>query len=776
MRLIAFKIKNFRSIISTDWNYLSNDNITGLIGQNESGKTSVLESLICFYEGKITDDMLRSDLSFPEVSCRFEFGQGLIGKYLKTERLPKELIPLIENLETIEITRKWNNDKSSDIFISEEQISDYYEILNKEKRDRRKEIDLKISEILKAYTIVSEKRKELETKKTIVEDRQITITNEIAPLEKNIWRRSRKQNLKAEYDEELEPLKTEFENNQLQIEELKNKISEIEKEQSTQSPLASVAIDIDTNSNNYETTIAVKDDALSSVRELEQQFNLATNPAERKILQQQLEEARTIYSEANEKVSRIYLKLNKQKLIAEKLFAGINLENAKNEAEKELNKESEFYSQISMGRELFKFIPTFEFFEDFSSLLPNRIDLEDLMNENTSIEGYKAAKNFLIVSGLNPGFFEEKNNRILKQKIEKLNNELTIDFRDYWRQKVSNENQININFELEHYDYTHPEKSGKPYLEFWIKDRNERLYPKQRSRGVRWFLSFYLELKASALDGLKNKILLIDEPGLSLHARAQEDVLKVFEDLKEKMQILYTTHSPHLIDVNKLYRLLAVQRANEDDFYSETKIIDSKSLDEASTDTLSPVYALMGTKLNDQQFIQEKNNIIVEDIAAYYYYNAFMRLKDPNYKLYFLPSTGIANVSILANLLLGWKIHYVIVLDDDIEGKEVYENFKKEVYFDDNELFNNHVLKIDGIQGPEDILSTIDFKKYVLKKRVGITELNSEYVRNNELSGSVLASGFLREIQDNNLTMSDFDDETQENICNFAERLLDKLI
>ena len=42
MRLLAFNIKNYRSIIDTGWNSLAPDNITALIGQNESGKTSIL--------------------------------------------------------------------------------------------------------------------------------------------------------------------------------------------------------------------------------------------------------------------------------------------------------------------------------------------------------------------------------------------------------------------------------------------------------------------------------------------------------------------------------------------------------------------------------------------------------------------------------------------------------------------------------------------------------------------------------------------------------------
>ena len=117
-------------------------------------------------------------------------------------------------------------------------------------------------------------------------------------------------------------------------------------------------------------------------------------------------------------------------------------------------------------------------------------------------------------------------------------------------------------------------KAGKPYLEFWIKDEGERLYPKQRSRGVRWFLSFYMELKASASNNNKQLILLVDEPGVSLHARAQEDVLKVFDDIKDKIQVIYTTHSPHLVEINKLHRVLAVQRDDLDSMRSNTRILD----------------------------------------------------------------------------------------------------------------------------------------------------------------------------------------------------------
>ena len=64
MKLKGFKIKNYRSIVDSGWNYLAYDNITALIGQNESGKTSVLEALMSFFDGKISDDILRSDMTY----------------------------------------------------------------------------------------------------------------------------------------------------------------------------------------------------------------------------------------------------------------------------------------------------------------------------------------------------------------------------------------------------------------------------------------------------------------------------------------------------------------------------------------------------------------------------------------------------------------------------------------------------------------------------------------------------------------------------------------
>ena len=166
---------------------------------------------------------------------------------------------------------------------------------------------------------------------------------------------------------------------------------------------------------------------------------------------------------------------------------------------------SQYNSEI-LGRNFFESCPVFELFEDFGSLLPNRIDMDDIISGNEHVEGYKAARNFLSIAQLDYSFFQQSSSRILKQKIENLNYNLTRNFHDFWQQSIGSNNKIHIQFELEHYNSSYGAKAGKPYLEFWIKDEGERLYPKQRSRGVRWFLSFYMELKASASNNNKQLI------------------------------------------------------------------------------------------------------------------------------------------------------------------------------------------------------------------------------------------------------------------------------
>jgi ABC-type ATPase involved in cell division len=402
-------------------------------------------------------------------------------------------------------------------------------------------------------------------------------------------------------------------------------------------------------------------------------------------------------------------------------------------------------------------------FEDFGSLLPNRIDLADIISGKDQVEGYKAARNFLTLAQLDFSFFEQPSSRILKQKIENLNHSLTCNFQDFWQQSIGRNNKINIQFELDHYNSNYAGKAGKPYLEFWIKDEGERLYPKQRSRGVRWFLSFYMELKASACENSKPLVLLVDEPGVSLHARAQEDVLKVFEDISQKIQIIYTTHSPHLVEINKLHRVLAVQRDDIDSFRSTTRILDPLQLSTATPDTLTPLQSILGNPMGKEGFSNVRFNLVVNDIGSFYLLNAIVLLTSFRGNISIIPSTDISSMPLMCNILMGWGMEFGALLFENENENQIEETLRKTV-FKTTKSEKDLIIKLpESFQNAEDLLSTLDFKNHVINTREGITVPNSVYIREKEVPRNFVLSRFLSNVRSGQISVKDFDEETLEN-------------
>ncbi len=775
MRLVSFNIQNYRSIVHSGWCKLAHDNITALIGQNESGKTSVLEALYSYHTGIINEDVLRSDLSLPIVSCQFELDNGNLLNMLDSSKVPSDLLNILKEKKDFILTRTWKADRTSILFISSDEILNYYEKKEVEKASVEERTQNEISDLIK---LSEEVFQELEVAEKLKEEAQLLLTETRKGLDN-----ARKAFNKAKLpDEKLIAEKTveSFEKQyQASEQDFKIKVESYEKlKYKTQELSEKVSVCRACNDAIRKAGDLFNQKELISkqIKESEHQYEISSSQRNQKLAYKKIQQLQVEQVAVDNKLQLALQEEELLKLIAMKVLAGTDYKTAELETRKQIESERDLYTIFDIGASLSEYVPPFEFFEDFSSLLPNKIDLEDILNENSVAEGYKAARNFLMVAGLDASFFREKNHRILKQKIENLNGEITINFQDYWSQNVGKNNKIMLSFELEHYDYTHPEKSGKPYLEFWIKDKQERLYPKQRSRGVRWFLSFYLELKATAKQDQSSRILLIDEPGLSLHARAQEDVLKVFEDIRESMQIIYCTHSPHLIDVNKLYRILAVQRANEEDDRSETIVLDTKSLYSASMDTLSPVYSLMGVKIHNQDFIRAKYNIIVEDTLTYYYLNAFCRLAQLVPEPSFIPSTGLTSIPVLANIMLGWKVGFSILLMGENRSSEILSDLSKSFFFAQQDEIDQRIIRLEEFEYPEDIFSTLDFKKFVLQQREGITERNSDYIIEKGLSRTILASQFINYCETKNIKLSDFDEKTQSNVKLLIKKLKKTLI
>lgn len=146
-----------------------------------------------------------------------------------------------------------------------------------------------------------------------------------------------------------------------------------------------------------------------------------------------------------------------------------------------------------------------------------------------------------------------------------------------------------------------------------------------RSKGFIWFFSFLAWYEDVKREG-ENVILLLDEPGLSLHGRAQADLLRYIEiELKPHHQVIYTTHSPFMVDAANFDRVRIVQDAGIDSDAQlpldedGTKVLSN--IFDGSDDSLFPLQGALGYDIHQSLFVAP-NTLVVEGAADLLYLRA----------------------------------------------------------------------------------------------------------------------------------------------------------
>ena len=115
----------------------------------------------------------------------------------------------------------------------------------------------------------------------------------------------------------------------------------------------------------------------------------------------------------------------------------------------------------------------------------------------------------------------------------------------------------------------------------------------ERSTGFIWFFSFLVWFSQLDKTYGKNLIILLDEPGLSLHGRAQENLLKfIKEKLSSNHQVIYTTHSPFMVDIENLSGIRTVQDLSTGEKTIGTKV--SSEVLKSDSDTIFPLQTALG--------------------------------------------------------------------------------------------------------------------------------------------------------------------------------------
>ncbi|WP_175413331.1 ATP-dependent nuclease [Methanosarcina mazei] len=328
-------------------------------------------------------------------------------------------------------------------------------------------------------------------------------------------------------------------------------------------------------------------------------------------------------------------------------------------------------------------IPNIILFSSFEDQFPSEINLNRAQNN-------EFIKDLSLISNFNLNLVRSEDHAVQLQHREQINIEIKNAYRQYWTQDAANL----------HIDW------NENTLFFYIKEGQKYFKPEMRSKGRQWHLAFYIKVTARSVENRSN-ILLIDEPGLYLHPKAQKDILKKLEDSAKDTQIIFTTHSPYLIDVDKLQRIRLVSRDK-----SGTKI-SNKINTNAKNETLTPIITAIGMDLSTGLNFVKNNNVLVEGISDYYYLSAFKEILGFNFEddVHFIPCAGADKFRILIPLIIGWDLKSCVVLDNDQKGRET----KK--YLLDN--FGDGEVKIvlvsrDKDKQIEDLFSEEDFTRYVI--------------------------------------------------------------
>ena len=159
---------------------------------------------------------------------------------------------------------------------------------------------------------------------------------------------------------------------------------------------------------------------------------------------------------------------------------------------------------------------------------------------------------------------------------------------------------------------------------FEISDKTGSIYTfRERSSGLRYFLSYYIQAKALELAAMgPESIILMDEPDSFLSITGQRNLLSVFESLVSAetstgtAQLIYTTHSPFLLNRNFPRRIRLVRKGDAE--------VGTQFVDQAGVRRYEPIRSALGIDCAQTLFMGT-TNLLVEGPTDQYLLSELIR-------------------------------------------------------------------------------------------------------------------------------------------------------
>ncbi|MET7312778.1 AAA family ATPase [Streptomyces sp. NPDC005571] len=312
--------------------------------------------------------------------------------------------------------------------------------------------------------------------------------------------------------------------------------------------------------------------------------------------------------------------------------------------------------------------PKFFYFSNYQNL-PGRIALTDLngQEEEPGASSMQTARALLELASTTAGALSAEDFEERKAELEAVSNDLTQQVFEYWKQNPD----LSVEIDLDKTTVQQPngQQAVASHLDIRVKDRRHGFTNNfsARSTGFQWFFSFL-----AAFSEFENYphgvVVLLDEPGLSLHGRAQADFLRfINERLAPVAQVIYTTHSPFMVETARLDRVRIVEDRGPD-----TGAVVTDEVLSVTDDSLFPLQAALGYDIAQNLFVGP-DNLLVEGTSDYTYLTLisdFLKQTsrthlDDRWRI--LPAGGATNIPAFV-ALIGTNLQATVLIDSTPAG------------------------------------------------------------------------------------------------------------
>lgn len=316
------------------------------------------------------------------------------------------------------------------------------------------------------------------------------------------------------------------------------------------------------------------------------------------------------------------------------------------------------------------------------------------------------------VAGLAPQqlqeLFTQRDQETRNQLANRAGAVVTSEIRRLWKDRQLT---VRFNLDAEHMDTFVSDPTATYPVEVNFDDR---------SRGFKWFFSFYMTFAADTKGGsAENAILLLDEPGLYLHAMSQGDLLHhLWRDFSN--QIIYTTHSPFMVPTRDLDSVRTVNIGQE----TGTTATNDPTGDSR---TLFPLQSALGYSLAQSLFVGPKN-LVVEGVTDYwilssissYLAEAGNTKLDP--ELTITPGGGAQRIPYMVALLTSEQLTVLVLLDHEKQSSDTKgELVRAKLIREENVVFVTEAFENDVVQEAdlEDLLDPAVYEALVRESYSG---------------------------------------------------------